>query len=279
MTHAARASLKRLLSAASPRTPADGLTVLIYHRVGGDTRDERDLSPTAFREQMHVLTRHRVLHIDEALGELVAGDDRPKVVITFDDGFADIETTALPILAEHGLPFTLYLATAYVGGTMHWDGSTATAAGPALTWDQVGTLMGSGLCTIGNHTHTHARPEKLDAYELDRCTKEIESRLGMTPQHFAYPWGVTVPAMESALRTRFRSTATGAIGRARHDAVFWRLPRVPVRGSDPLAFFSAKLTGSLRPERTYAALVGIGKSIRPGHLHAIQKPEHQDDHS
>jgi hypothetical protein len=121
--------------------------------------------------------------------------------------------------------------------------------------------MASGLSTIGNHTHTHARPERLDSYELDRCTKEIEARLGVTPGHFAYPWGVAVPHMEPALRHRFRSAATGHLGRTHPGDDLMRLRRVPVRGSDPLPFFEAKLSGSLLPERAYDLIVRSAKAV------------------
>ena len=255
-----RARLKRRL-AARPGPPSGGCTMLIYHRVGGGTPDERDLGVTAFRAQMDALTRHRVVSLDQALDELAAGDERQKVVITFDDGFADVADPALGILVERDLPFTLYLATAYVGGQMHWDGSTAKAPGPALTWSQLADLAASPLCTIGNHTHTHARPEALTSEELDRCTEEIESRLGTTPRHFAYTWGIPVPRMEPELRARFRSAATGELGRNRPGTDPYRLRRVPVRGSDPLEFFEAKLRGRLLPERAYGAIVATAKRV------------------
>jgi hypothetical protein len=38
-----------------------------------------------------------------------------------------------------------------------------------------------------------------------------------------------------------------------------RLRRVPVRRTDPLEFFQAKLTGQLLPERAYGALVTTAK--------------------
>jgi hypothetical protein len=41
-----------------------------------------------------------------------------------------------------------------------------------------------------------------------------------------------------------------------------RLRRVPVRGSDPDAFFAAKLVGNLGPERTYAQIVAMAKRVR-----------------
>jgi peptidoglycan/xylan/chitin deacetylase (PgdA/CDA1 family) len=256
-----RAHAKQLLAKYPAQSAATGMTMLIYHRVGGQTPDERDISVAQFSRQMRLLRGHRVLGLDDALDELAAGDTRPKVVITFDDGFADVHTTAWPLLHDNGLPFTLYLSTAYVGGQMHWEGSTAKAPGPALTWDQLGKLAESPLCTIGNHTHTHARPEHLSDDELDLCTKEIDARLGITPRHFAYTWGVSVPRMEQALRSRFRSAATGRLGRNTPSTDPMQLWRVPVRGSDPLSFFAAKLSGSLVPERTYDLMVRAAKRV------------------
>lgn len=62
---------------------------------------------------------------------------------------------------------------------MHWEGATATAAGPALSWRQLEQLMGSGLCTLGNHTHHHVRPEVLTTAELDASTEAMLERLGV----------------------------------------------------------------------------------------------------
>jgi peptidoglycan/xylan/chitin deacetylase (PgdA/CDA1 family) len=259
--HGFRAAVKRALCVRLSSSSGTGLTSLIYHRVGGRTADERDVDTDTFRAQMRVLARHRVVDLEAGLRGLDAGSDAPKVVITFDDGFADVAAAALPILVEHGLPFTLYLSTGYVGGLMHWDGSTATAAGPALTWDQLETVMATGLCTIGNHTHTHVRPDRLGTDELDQCTKEIEARLGVVPHHFAYPWGVPVPHMEQARRDGFRSAATGDLGRNHPGDDQMRLRRIPVRGSDPLPFFEAKLSGSLLPERAYDAVVRTAKAV------------------
>lgn len=258
-----RGRIKSGLARLEGRTaaPAGGMTTLIYHRVGGGTPDERDCATADFAAQCAVLARHRVVSLDQALQELADDDDRQKVVLTFDDGFADVETTALPLLREHGLPFTLYVATGYIGGEMHWDGSTAKATGPALTWAQLETLAMDPLCTIGNHTHTHARPEKLTVEELDTCTDALQRHLGLAPRHFAYTWGIPVPRMEGHLRARFASAVTGDLGRDHPGADTIRLHRVPVRQTDPIDFFEAKLTGRLLPERGYAAIVAAAKRV------------------
>lgn len=255
----ARRRLKRWLAHLDRGPATAGTTLLIYHRVGGGTLDERDLTIADFDRQLDVLSDHRVVALDTALDELARGDDSPKVVLTFDDGFADVHAVAWPMLRDAGLPFTIYVTTAYLGGSMQWEGSTATAPGPALTWDQLGELAASELVTIGNHTHTHVRPERLDAGELDRCTAELERRVGVTPRHFAYTWGIPVPAAEPLLRERFRSAATGLVGRNHPGVDPIALRRVPVRGSDPFPFFAAKLSAALRAERAYQWVVSAAK--------------------
>jgi peptidoglycan/xylan/chitin deacetylase (PgdA/CDA1 family) len=260
--HERRVSAKQWLSRLPQGGAAAGVTALIYHRVGGGSRDERDISAAAFEAQLDQLARHHVVAIDEALDGLGRGDVSPKVVLTFDDGFGDLYDNGFPLLRERGLPFTLYLTTGYLGGVMHWEGSTAHDADAlALRWDQVEEMAASGLATIGNHTHGHVRPEQLNVEELDTCSEQITSRLGVVPAHFAYTWGVPVPGMEASLRERFRSAATGKLGRNLPGTDLMRLHRVPVRGSDPPGFFAAKLAGHLLPERVYAGIVAAAKRV------------------
>lgn len=267
---AVRATAKRALSllGAVDRRPPVGATLLTYHRVGGGTSDELDLPVRQLAEQLDVLADEGppVLSLDDALDRLDAGDPCPSVVLTFDDGFADVHDEAWPLLRERALPFTVYLAAGLVGGQMRWEGSSADSQGAtALTWDQLAEMHASGLCTVGNHTWDHPGPERMDAEQLDRCSDEIERRLGARPAHFAWTWGIPVPALSPAVRTRFRSVATGILGRNGCAQDRWALRRVPVRRSDPAPFFRAKLRGDLVAERAYGTAVRAAKAVRrPG---------------
>ena len=254
--------MKMLLARTpDPARPA-GSTLLIYHRVGAGTRDELDVTTADFDAQLDILSAQQVVPLGEAVDALEGEDRKPRVVLTFDDGFGDVYDNAWPRLRERGIPFTVYLATSYIGGTMSWPGSTAKDTGaPALTWRQLEEMVGSGLCTLGNHTHTHARPELLTETELDNGTAAMRDRLGITPEHFAFPWGRRVPSMETALRARFRSAATGEVGRNAPGTDPMRLRRVPVRGSDPIEFFRAKLGGGLVAERLYGITVTAAKRV------------------
>ncbi len=261
---AARRTLKRRLARLARFAgdhAAPGATLLIYHRIGGGSPDERDLTVADFAAQLDALPPERVVSLDSAMDRLDRGERSPGVVLTFDDGFADMHEHAWPLLRDRGLPFTVYLASDYCGGVMRWEGSTAKAAGPALSWDQLGEMVASGLCTVGNHTAAHVPPQDLDERQLDRCSEEIDRRLGVRPAHFAYPWGVPVRRMEPALRTRFRTAATGRLGRNLPGTDRMRLRRVPVRRSDPIEFFRAKLTRPLAAEHAYAGVVAVAKAV------------------
>ncbi len=257
-----RPRLKEALALADRAAIPAGATLLIYHRVGGGTRDELDVPREAFARQVDLLERHDVVSLDTALDRLDRGDASPSTVLTFDDGFEDVYEHAWPLLRSRQLPFVVYLASAYVSQSMRWEGSTARGvAGRGMSWAQLQEMVDSGLCTVGNHTHSHVRPQSLTPEELDECNENVQAHLGVTPRHFTYPWGIPVPEMESELRVRFRSSSTGMLGRNLPGADRMRLYRVPVRQSDPDAFFQAKLRGRLVPERAYARVVSMGKAV------------------
>ena len=254
-----RVWVKGQMARAVRAKPARGTTVLLYHRIGGGTTDELDVSTDAFAAQLDVLQGHDVVSLDTALDRLHAGDDRPTAVLTFDDGFRDVHTNAWPLLRERDLPFTIYLASSFVAGVLSWEGATAGSPGRGLEWAQLAEMRESGLCTVGNHTHTHPRPDALSATELDTCSEAIRSHLGAPPRHFAFTWGIDVPAAREVLRSRFRSAATGRIGRNLPGCDPLALRRVPVRRTDPIEFFGAKLVGRLVPEHAYDLAVRVAK--------------------
>lgn len=246
------------------RPSPSGLTILTYHRVGGGTGDELDLPTDRLAAQLDLLVSEGrdVVALDVALDRLDAGDPRPSIALTFDDGFEDLHTHAFPLLCERDLPFTVYVAAGLIGGEMRWEGSTASSQGAAaLSWEQLAVMHDSGLCTVANHTWDHPRPEELDVEQLDRCTAEITRTLGTAPCHFAWTWGIEVPALKADVQKRFRSVATGRLGRNLPAGDRHALFRLPVRRTDPLSFFRAKLD-RLGPERLYGRMVSTAKAGR-----------------
>ncbi|MCB1928584.1 MAG: polysaccharide deacetylase family protein [Rhodocyclaceae bacterium] len=118
--------LRTALTMFSPAGRRAKLSTLIYHRVLPEPDPLRTGDPDAdtFRWQMALLARHfNVLPLPEAARRLRDGTLPARAAcVTFDDGYADNFTIALPILQEAGIPATCFVATAYLdGGRMFND--------------------------------------------------------------------------------------------------------------------------------------------------------------
>jgi peptidoglycan/xylan/chitin deacetylase (PgdA/CDA1 family) len=241
-----------------------GTVILAYHRVGGLTALEVDLPTALFAEQVaRLATAGRASTLEAAIPRLsgAAGSDSPSsdspssdappAVVTFDDGTADFAEVALPVLVEHRLPVTLYLATAFVEEQRRFPDD-----GQPLSWDALRDACATGLVDVGSHTHTHALLDRLPAAEiadeLDRSQKLIEDRLGRPCLDFAYPKALPPSAAaDAAVRARFRSAAVAGTRPnppGRTDVHL--LSRSPIQRGDGMKYFEEKLAGGMALEDT-----------------------------
>ena len=125
--------------------------ILTYHRVN-DARDPFFPSvPTEiFEHEIGYLARSHVILTVEDLAERMRHGRVPRnaLAITFDDGYRDTLTHAAPILARHGVPATVFLATGLIGAPeapwyerlalgvkLSTVGSLVTAWGDTVTLD------------------------------------------------------------------------------------------------------------------------------------------------
>jgi peptidoglycan/xylan/chitin deacetylase (PgdA/CDA1 family) len=239
------------------RTPP-GLVVLIYHRVGRRTSVEVDLPTPVFAAQMaHLKATTEVVSLTDGLARLSTGDDRtPMVAVTFDDGTADFADVAVPVLVEHCVPVTLYVATEFVD-----QGREFPDHGVPISWSGLRDAVATGLVDIGSHTHAHALLDRLPAQqvdgELDRSIELIGEHLDLSVAHFAYPKAlVGSAAADAAVRARFASAAVaGTRGNPYGTTDPYRLARSPVQVSDGMRWFERKVAGGMRFEDDVRRLV------------------------
>jgi peptidoglycan/xylan/chitin deacetylase (PgdA/CDA1 family) len=229
------------------RRPADGLVVLIYHRIGGGTASEVDLPADEFDRQLtHLVAHHRVVSLDDGVAALDGSGRGRAVALTFDDGSADFAEHAVPALVRHGVPATLYVATAFVEEQRSFPWGA-----PPLSWDALADACSTGLVTVGSHTHSHSLLDRLPpaavADDLDRSIGLLGDRLGVAPEHFAHPKAVPgSPAAEALIAQRFR---TAALAGTRPNP--WsgtdplRLSRSPIQRSDGDRWFRRKADGGM----------------------------------
>lgn len=117
--------MRWLFNALAPAGGRSRLSVLIFHRVHAeaDPLFPGELHARSFDQQMGWIKRwFNVLPLAEAIAGLRNGSlpARP-AVITFDDGYADNRTVALPILQRHGLTATFFIASGFLDGGRMWN--------------------------------------------------------------------------------------------------------------------------------------------------------------
>ena len=116
--------LDRLIAACMRRARHH---TLIFHRVLATPDPMSPNEPTApwFDRLMGMLAANfEVIGLAEALRRAETGAlSGPTVSITFDDGYADNFSVALPILQRHGLPATFFVASGFIDGGRMWNDS------------------------------------------------------------------------------------------------------------------------------------------------------------
>lgn len=87
--------------------------VLMYHRIGEEAWDPDGVfvSPAVFEQQLQLLTRYfRVQPLDLLINSWNRGKMiKNSVALTFDDGYLDNFSVALPLLQRYGVPATFFL--------------------------------------------------------------------------------------------------------------------------------------------------------------------------
>jgi len=151
------------------------------------------VSPEWFRKHMEYLRdrQYSVISMENLVQFFDQGTTLPKksVLITFDDGYTDFATNALPILKELGYPATLFAPT----GLMDNPGY--------LTWVEIGNLGSSFL--VANHTWSHQSAytsKEVMAREIAVADQQLKDRGLNNPKVFAYPYGSDSMPAETELR-------------------------------------------------------------------------------
>jgi peptidoglycan/xylan/chitin deacetylase (PgdA/CDA1 family) len=215
------------------------ISTLCYHSFSNTTTDalrELTVDPSLFSEQIAALRDSGCRFIRfQDIPMVLSGSTIPEgpgsgpiVAITIDDGFADVTTGALPALSDYEAVATLFVPTAYVGGSASWlpadDGDR-----PICDWQSLDDLCASGW-EVASHGHLHiaadiSAPEAVKA-DAQRSRGLLEDHLGQAVTSFAYPFGYYSKQGIQAVRNAgfdLAGIVSGATDRSNDDP--WRLPR------------------------------------------------------
>ncbi len=263
--------LRRLPQFLRNRFSLGGL-ILLYHRVAVAESDPHALciSPAHFEEHLALLSgRARVVPLAEIVTRLRERRSvRGLVAITFDDGYADNLTTALPLLERYAAPATFFVVSGRI--PFWWDRMAALPLDGArfrelyaelqplpndenqhrldhleapadnlplrMSDEQIVSAAAHPLITIGGHTLSHRVLATLSSgaqrEEIGACRQALEELTGQRVRSFAYPYGTpqTFNAVTVALvrACGFEHACAAAGDVVSSSSDLFRLPRVPV---------------------------------------------------
>lgn len=238
--------------ASEPRRLINEIPILMYHQIGGrpEAADRLAVSPDTFAGQLARLQAGGYTTLTAAALAAALADGGPElpprpVVLTFDDGFADFHSRALPLLQRYGFTATVFVTTGWIA-----DGPARPGAdrpGRMLSWSQIAEAASAGV-EIGAHSHSHPELDQLGEdmlrFELKHSKGLLEDRLGRPVPGLAYPFGYSNAAVRRMAREagyRYAcAVANTTVGPGWDDMA---LPRLTVRQSTTLRAFEQIAAG------------------------------------
>lgn len=236
-----------------------GIPVLMYHRIWPGQRDGLTLTPEDLREQWTFLrdSGYTCLTMDRYLKIARGAERAPKkaFLLTFDDGYRNNLTYALPLLREFGWEATVFV----IAGTLDGTYDMGEGVDEKLSVTELREIAGEHIC-LGLHGYHHENFKETPVKEIrDAIQKSItafeEASVPYT-KVLAYPYGARPKSREEldALRKRLSAMEIKAafrIGNKPQELPaknMFELHRIDIRGEDTLEDFQIKLRkGKLKP--------------------------------
>jgi peptidoglycan/xylan/chitin deacetylase (PgdA/CDA1 family) len=172
---------------------AKGLLVLMYHRVSPDEPDALTVTTAQFGKQLEYLRLkgYKTISFRELANLHNKRTSLPDktLIITFDDGYEDFRSLALPLLKEYGFGATVFIPVGYMGKTNVWDHGNI----PLMNAEEIKKLSEEKTIEFGLHSYLHGNYNKLSATEiandLDLCEKKLSDHGITYSRVLAYPYG------------------------------------------------------------------------------------------
>ncbi len=198
--------------------------IFAYSRIGDSTGVEDSLPLETFQSHILEIVRgdYHALPLLRILEAFENAQDLPEntIALTFDAAGQDFYETAWPLLKEHNLPFTIFIAPSAT--TLDRDALKEIAADP--------------LVTIGLHPDHYTNMALWDTEttrrHINNAKVAIRDHLGLNPVFFAYPYGMVNPAVRQVIeQSGFRAALGQQSGAAHPGSDLLLLPRFTMSSS------------------------------------------------
>lgn len=255
--------------------PADTL-VLCYHAVSPGWPSELAVRPEALRRQLESLLDDGYRPVTFSEAALARDGEERLLAATFDDAFLSVFEHGRPVLAELGVPATLFVPTDFPGSDTPfplpeaaWIGTAHESELTCMDWGQVRQLRDEGW-EIGSHTCSHpwltATSDEQLREELTRSKATCEEQLSAPTRSIAYPYGAHDDRVVAAAAAAGYETACTVPHRFEpFESSPLRFGRIDVTRTESERAFRFRTSARSRRARTTAA-------ARAGHWLDTHRP-------
>lgn len=210
----------------------DRVPVLTYHSLD-DSGSPISTPPAVFEEQMALL--HARGYRGLSLSELLDGWESARLparplVLSFDDGFANLLDHGVPLLRELGFGASIFAVVDYCGRNNDWPSQPGGI--PRLPLLSLANLrdLASGGFEVGCHSSTHPRllrtADEDAELEIVASKHRLEDGLGRPVRVFAYPYGQAGVRHRALARQHYRAACGVQLATARVTDDRHHLPRI-----------------------------------------------------
>jgi peptidoglycan/xylan/chitin deacetylase (PgdA/CDA1 family) len=221
-------------------TPMSKIPILCYHNIGRGPDGSRFnllyVNQEKFERQLWTIRRLGLRGVSAGKGLSLLGSNTKSnlIVLTFDDGYSDTLTQALPLLRKYGFTATCYLVSDAIGKHNHWDAEYLVERKALMSHDEVQHWLAAGM-EIGSHSRSHPRLQEVGdetaREEIIGSREALRAAFGVPVDHFAYPFGRFADATaEFVRRAGYLSAVSLLPGVACATDDPYRLPRIFVDG-------------------------------------------------
>lgn len=170
--------------------------------------------------------------------------------ITFDDGFQNFHSKALPILEKHGLRATVFLVSDLVGKTNQWNECEGDVVEALMSLEEIVDARARGT-DFGSHTRSHADLRASDDAtawnEIAGSRTALQDLLKDSIDLFCYPYGRFREATpEMVKRAGYAAGCSCLKGACTPETDAMLLPRINVRADTKPAILAYKLFRAVR---------------------------------
>ena len=240
--------IRRTLARVAPQAAAGGVRVLLYHSI--DEPDHSDtlslrVSRAQFLEQMRLLQAEGYAVVSlTSVFETAESHGRPRVAITFDDGYHSVLWAATTLRAL-GFPAPFFVVPRFLDGVRspaaYWE------RWEHLRWDEAAALIADGF-DIGAHSTTHPDLRRCDGEQLEEevsgARALLQERLKTDIVSFSYPYGRHDRRVRSAVeRAGYQLACTSRYGLNRASGGSYSVHRTEIAGTDTPQDFLWKVRG------------------------------------